>query len=75
MAQSSFHSFKMVGRRRHRVKRTVQMWSMLFIHMHGCKMGRGWHGSKLHQIWYLVSPILIVLLNTICKQRFGVTNT
>ena len=25
--------------------------------------------------WYLVSPILIVLLNTNCKQRYSVTNT
>ena len=29
----------------------------------------------LHQIWYLVSPILIVLLNTNCKLRYSVTNT
>ena len=30
---------------------------------------------QLHWIWYLLSPILTVLLNTNCKLRYSVPNT
>ena len=33
------------------------------------------HKLQPHSIWYLVSPMLVVLLNTNCKPRYSVTNT
>ena len=53
------------------------LWTKLWV-MHSCRvcsLVRLWPWIKLHQIWYLVSPILIVLLNTNCKPWCSVTNT